>query len=517
VAAGDVTHEGAVLWTRADETGAVRVQVALDDAFSLIVFEADDQAVQDADLTVRFDVGDLAPDTRYYYRFLNPNLKGDISEAGTFRTAPAPNQARGFSFVFSGDSDYSHAPFHLLADAADLQPDLFVYFGDTIYADVPAAGLGTARTLAEYHAKYLQNRGDRALRRLLSGTPLLVGWDDHEVADDYAGAAPGAQITQERIAAGYRAFFDYMPIRSASDPQDAFRTYRKIRYGSQAEFFLLDGRQYREASAEAACGGAPDPFDMLLGGRRPNTECLAALSEPRAYLGREQLEWLEDALASSTATHKFVVTDQPFSFIGLLPYDRWDGYDAERRELLEFIDANLINNVWLLSTDVHMNAFNQDVTSYFREHRPDYELPNAVAVREIVAGPIATNTLRSGALETAARVLGPFADLPLGASLLDSVFDSMMVRVARANRWAFWDANRFAYAVVEVSSSGEAQVRFRGYDPFLQGDQAPPIETLYDSSAPSFLPCWLVPGLGLALFILPIASVLRSGRVQREA
>jgi phosphodiesterase/alkaline phosphatase D-like protein len=43
-----------------------------------------------------------------------------------------------------------------------------------------------------------------------------------------------------------------MPIRPAADPNEPLRTHRRFRYGSLAEFFLLDVRQYRERNASDA-------------------------------------------------------------------------------------------------------------------------------------------------------------------------------------------------------------------------------------------------------------------------
>ncbi|UCG31868.1 MAG: alkaline phosphatase D family protein [Phycisphaerales bacterium] len=520
VASGDVTDTAAILWTRADQAGTVRVQVAADQDFSQIVQEAQADATAATDYTVQFDVQGLAPRTLYYYRFLLLQDPAATSIAGTFRTSPAPDQAVGFRFILSGDSDYSRGPFHVLADATEQEPDLFIYFGDTIYGDIPAGELGIARTLDEYRAKYVQNRYDQPLRDLLARTPVMVGWDDHEVVNDYWGAEPGAEagpdLTPERVAAGYQAFFEYMPIRDAGDPQDPFRTYRAIRYGSLAEFFLLDGRQYREPPAKRACGGDPDPFDLFFGGQHPSEECLAILREPRAYLGAAQMEWLKATLLNSTARYKFVVTDQPMSFLGLLPYDRWDGYDAERKELLEFIDANLVESVWLLSTDVHMSAFTPDVTTYFREQRPDYRLDNGVVVAEIVACPIAAETLRQAALKTALEALGSLGELPVTQNFLNLTLNSMMLGIARANAWAFWQADRYAYVLVDVSPENGVTVSFRGYDPAAHGEQRPLIHTLYDSAAPISLPCWVVPGTVFAL-IVPIAAYGLRGRWASQA
>ncbi|MBI5063620.1 MAG: alkaline phosphatase D family protein, partial [Desulfatitalea sp.] len=130
-----------------------------------------------------------------------------------------------------------------------------------------------------------------------------------------------------------------------------------------AEFFFLDERQYRDASAKVACASNPDPYGVMLGPLTRDEACLRELSAERTMLGAEQLQWLLDGLRSSNARLKFVVNNVPLTFLGVYPYDRWDGYDAERRTILEYIDANAIDGVVFLTTDIHANALLEGKTT----------------------------------------------------------------------------------------------------------------------------------------------------------
>src|SRR2546422_2525954 len=123
-----------------------------------------------------------------------------------------------------------------------LAPDAWLYIGDTIYGDDPAADGVVAMTQPEYEAKYRVNRADGALRHMIESTGTYAQWDDHEVRNDFAGAEP---VFAARMAAGNAAFRRYMPLRD--DTVDAMRLYRSFRWGSGAEFFLIDDRQYRSA------------------------------------------------------------------------------------------------------------------------------------------------------------------------------------------------------------------------------------------------------------------------------
>jgi alkaline phosphatase D len=67
-----------------------------------------------------------------------------------------------------------------------------------------------------------------------------------------------------------RAFIDYTPVASAGGTPP--RLYRSIRWGRNAELFVLDTREYRD----------PNFAD--------DTE-----THPKTMLGREQLTWLKQS------------------------------------------------------------------------------------------------------------------------------------------------------------------------------------------------------------------------------
>lgn len=499
VAAGDVTESAAILWTRADSAGEVRVEVALDDAFANVVFNETVLATDDADRTVKVDVTGLAAGAEHFYRFVDAG--GVASETGRFRTAPAPDEPAGFRFGFSGDSNFAYAPFSLLSSAAEERADFFIWFGDTTYADLPSGGLPRAVTLEQYHAHYRQDRTDEHLRRVLASTATWVGWDDHEVVGDYGGADPASFGSPARLAAGYRAFFDYMPIRPSGDANEPFRTHRRFRYGALGEFFLLDVRQYRERDAAAACENNPNPFGLLLARRAVDVECIARLSDPRAMLGAEQLAWLKAGLLESTAQFKFVVVGVPMSFIGLRPYDRWDGYDAERRELMEFVDAAGIEGVWFLATDAHTSAYNPDVASYFRRSRPAYRLGGGTRIPEIIAGPIAAVTLQESTFGFGAAFL---PDGPAGDFALDLAYANLVDELKSLNDFAYLEGDRYGYAVIEVDPANGVSVTFRALTPAENRAAGPGVaETRFRTGGSTAgPPCAALLVLGLAAMSL---------------
>jgi len=367
VASGDVTDTGVILWTRVDGEGEVTAEVALDEQFEQEAASEKVRAEAEGDFVVKASIDGLRADERYFYRFLSPD--GSMSSIGTFLTAAAEDLARDVVFAYSGDSAAHLKPFALLSTVREDGPDFFIYLGDMVIADPEIEGVPPATTLDAYRDLYKVNREDEHLRDLLAATSVYAIWDDHEVVNDFAGQT----VDPDMMAAGRQALFEYMPIRQSQD--DPNRLYRIFRWGKDVELFILDERQYR--SAEAICldeDGETVQLPTLTG----DEACQEALRDPtRTFLGREQMEWLKQALQASQAKFKFIVSEVPVSEFLFLPYDRWEGYPAEREELLDFIGDNGIQNVIFLVTDLHAAVVNT--------------LENGS--REIIVGPIARETL----------------------------------------------------------------------------------------------------------------------------
>ena len=85
-------------------------------------------------------------------------------------------------------------------------------------------------------------------------------------------------------------------------------------------------------------------------------DILVALADPgRTMLGKAQKKVFLKKLESSDATWKLVVNEVAIAEQFFMPYDRWEGYRAERKEILDFIVEKDIRNVVFLTTDLHGN------------------------------------------------------------------------------------------------------------------------------------------------------------------
>jgi alkaline phosphatase D len=239
--------------------------------------------------------------------------------------------------------------------------DLFLFVGDTIYADqvcgpaahVPGPG-GFAATLADYHAKHRYNRADPAVQEFFRTTPVYAIWDDHDVRNNFDAADPLMPI-------GRRAFRDYWGIEGT--PEDPDRLYRSVRWGRHLEIFILDTRQYRSSN------WAPD-------------------GPAKTMLGAEQRRWLVEGVTGSDATWKVIVSSVPLGmFTGGRASDSWSnanvlgypragvGFVWERDLILGALRAAGVRNLVVISGDVHHAEMIRHDVAGFTFH-------------ELVAGPL---------------------------------------------------------------------------------------------------------------------------------
>jgi alkaline phosphatase D len=431
VASGDVTSTSAILWTRYDGGGQAKVEVWDNTALkSKKAFQRTVTHVSSAtDFTIKVDATGLSPNTTYYYRFRHGSK--ELSPVGRFKTAPGPDTPSDLEFTYSGDSDGvkcsavvsgtctaspTGTPFYnnweTLNQARLEGGDFFAYLGDTIYGDSEVRGIPPATTLADYRAKYRQNRTYSNLTNLLASTSTYAQFDDHEVVNDYQGQT----VDPARYAAGRQAFLEYMPIRTSGllhDPTCAGDPlYRHFKWGSDVEIFIPDERSCRSAEVALQCAGdlgptvptairTTFPFSQFLA-PSPPAGCLSAVFDPsRTMLGPVQKQAFENDLASSTAKWKLIINEVPIQQLFAAPYDRWEGYGAERNELLDFIRDDVDGNAVFLTTDTHANLVNQVFKDRFENcTTPATTCPDPTTIsNELVAGPIATKTLQTEIVE----------------------------------------------------------------------------------------------------------------------
>jgi phosphodiesterase/alkaline phosphatase D-like protein len=376
IAAGDVTQTSAVLWGRTDSAGRLSFQCAADRRFQRVVARRS-FTVTDPLVPAKWTLTELSPATTYYYRVTDGT---GASATGSFRTPTALGHRRGLRFGVSGDWRGELLPYPAVQNADDRSLDFFVALGDTIYGDVPSAANGgqqQAQTLAEFRGKHAEVYGElgglNALGDLRASTAVFATIDDHEVTNDFAGAADVS--TDPRFAAdpagtpisdstlydnALRAFQDYNPIRPRYYPAGGearsageIKLYRSQNFGSDAALFVLDARSFRDDELPGADPGNPLSVGQFLA---------AAFDPTRTLLGRRQVEELKADLLKAhhrKITWKFIMVPEPIQNLGIFgAADRFEGYAAERTEILKFIADSRIDNVVFVTADIHGTLVN---------------------------------------------------------------------------------------------------------------------------------------------------------------
>ena len=441
VAAGEVTSTSAILWTRAASTASVRLELSLGPR---VVAIGAARPLAANDLTVQFRMAGLLPGRRYAYRFRQGSA---VSVTGSFETAPRPSAGSSVRFAISGDADATRTEtgglaynrFQIYARMAAERNDFNINLGDTIYSDSGVGGAPAARTTAEKWGKYKLALALPALRTLRASTGLYSHWDDHEFVDDFSRSEHGFAI----YAAGVKAFRDYSPVAYSRE----LGLYRSVRWGKHLELFFLDERSFRSAKVTSACGNdlaptAPqlvrDAFASLAPGLRNPVPpaCLAAINDPaRTLLGARQYAAFTSAIRASSATWKVVVNEVPIQQYYALPYDRWEGYAAERDRLLRFLQEN-VKNVVFLTTDTHGNLINEV------RFRTFGAVPEGSGRWEAVAGPVATNTF--------AKEIDQFLGTPGAGTAIGALFFKPPPPSGLGMRCAALDV--YSYAQVTVTA-----------------------------------------------------------------
>jgi alkaline phosphatase D len=351
VASGDPTSTSVILWTRITEnidTAFVNWEVALDTNFTNILASGDTMTTALTDYTVKVKAINLPQNTWMFYRFSH---NGVLSPMGRTRTAPAGgiNQLR---FAVLSCSNFQDGFFNVYRDIVNKNDiDAVIHLGDYIYEygiDDFSPGSDTSRlhepaveilNLEDYRIRHSQYKLDVDLQELHRQFPVITVWDDHETANNswMGGAENHTPATEglwaDRRGAGVQAYFEWMPIEVVNNS-----IKRTFQWGDLVDMIMIDTRlEGREEQA--------------------GTSGAVVTDTNRTLLGSAQLSWLKSELSASNARWKLIgnqVMIAPLSIFGsAVNEDQWDGYPAERTNILSHIQNQGINNCVFLTGDIH--------------------------------------------------------------------------------------------------------------------------------------------------------------------
>ncbi|MFD4181836.1 alkaline phosphatase D family protein [Rhodococcus sp. NPDC058514] len=479
VMAGVPRTDGATLWTRvggAGSTGSLGTgslgsgsagsgsagSSATGGELALIVSKREDlsapvlaervQVREDADGTVHFDVNGLAPGETYYYQFRGNGGESSVGRFRTLRPADSNEPVRIGWFTCQGfEEGYYAAHRHLAAE--DL--DFVVCLGDYVYEFTKPGVRGIEtnafpQTIDAMRDKYRRYRTDADLRLMHSQHAFIPIWDDHEFRNNYSqdgwtfpvvSPIDSAVGFQQKKQWAWQSWFEHMPVpRFAGDPT---RTYRSLRVGRTVELFAPDTRQYRDAQA---CGDAE--FAV----------CAEADVAGRTMLGGAQKRWLLDGMTNSDARWKVVANANMMMGMvvaddGARAYmDTWDGYGAERAEILSTA-AQSVENLVLVTGDDHDGWAGELWDTGFAPGTPSGAQTNApgtarAGVEFVVPSVTSANTGDGGAT---------------GSSDAGAARAEEASRRAKNPHLRYADMVDHGYGILEVDSA-EARFQFRTVD-----------------------------------------------------
>lgn len=402
VASGDPLHDRVIIWTRVtpDEINNDSIRVNWRIATDTMIFDVVNSGYfytkQERDYTVKVDVTGLNPSTCYYYDF---EVDGKFSVPGRAITADlGDNENVRFAVVSCSNYEYGYFNvYSALAERNDVNAVL--HLGDYIYeyatggysANIANRSHEPAHeivTLDDYRLRYSHYHLDTDLQRIHQQYPFICVWDDHESANDswLDGAENHDPATQgnwiDRKNNAKKAYFEWLPIRENAIDQSI---YRKIEYGDLVNLYMLDTRL--EGRAEQVGATSTDLNDTT-----------------RSLLGQTQLNWLKSELLGSQAQWNILgqqVMMAPLEAFGTtLNPDQWDGYPVERNDILNYIVSNDIQNVVVLTGDIHTSWAN--------------DIP--------MAGYSSSTGANSGAVEfVTTSVTSPGFPIAFGAGLIQSL------------------------------------------------------------------------------------------------
>ncbi|MEO1497699.1 MAG: alkaline phosphatase D family protein [Planctomycetota bacterium] len=220
------------------------------------------------------------------------------------------------------------------------RPDVFLFIGDNVYADKPAA----PESPGDIAAAYRQLGAKPGYQRLRRVCPILATWDDHDFGLNDAGKQYPLKRQSQTLLL---SFFDE-PAKSPRWSRDG--VYGAWMFGpaeQRAQILLLDTRFFRDDLLRHPAGRTNG-----LGPYAPHPDAGPTL------LGEPQWEWLEAQLNKPAAVRIIA------SSIQVVPSEHgWEGwctFPAERQRLYDLIGKTGAGGVMFVSGDRHLMEISCD-------------------------------------------------------------------------------------------------------------------------------------------------------------
>ncbi|HSW60633.1 MAG TPA: alkaline phosphatase D family protein, partial [bacterium] len=329
VQAGSMEHDKVILWGHTEDNLEKTLVIWRNSEETGKIALVKEIALTPVDGYMKLKVEELAPGTWYSYGFFSKDEEGFVNRSliGKFKTAIHPNCMETITITGTHGTNFKHE-YTALKVSQKFNADFFVQLGDFAYND------GSSST-EDFRNKWRKTLAETDYISILPTIGQYIVWDDHEVTDngDYE---PDLKKDLAKVHRGLDVWFEMLPVEKREDVENNWGNpsyYRTFKWGKTLEMFMIDCR------AE----------------RIPDTR-----SSDSIYISNKQMSWFKQALLDSTAHFKVIANSVPIAHYGGLwdfaVNDRWEGYKAQRTEILNHIINNNIQNVVWLSGDFHTGS-----------------------------------------------------------------------------------------------------------------------------------------------------------------
>ncbi len=318
VLAGAVTSDGFTVTAKLADPGAgpgeLLVTPAEGSASPLVVPPVAGPS-QDGDVA-RYVVTGLEPGTRFSYAI---RRNGHIDEGRRGEVTTLPAGPASFTIAFAGCArvESNGRVFDRIREA---RPLIYLNTGDFHYQNIPDNDPDAIR------GAYDRSLGTPGQQALYLRAPIVYTWDDHDFGGDSSNRTTASRAAVQAI---YREYFPHYPLAGG---ESAGPIYHAFTVG-RVRFIVTDGRSERDPASVSDGPG-------------------------KTLLGAVQKEWLKAELlaARDEAALTVWINSVPWIAQPQEGADHWGNYETERAELSDFIVANNIENLVMLSGDAHMVA-----------------------------------------------------------------------------------------------------------------------------------------------------------------
>lgn len=267
--------------------------------------------------SVKIPLTGLQANTTYHYAIeINgvAQTAGDLK--GRFTTFPVPGPA-SYRFAFASCGSYNNASQFVYEGIVNDNPLFFIHMGDMNYQDVNSTDPN------DYRSVYTNQITIGQLRRVCRAMGMAYMWDDH----DYAGNDSNKNnIGRTATRQVYRERFPHYNLAAGGPDQAIYQAFTvgRVRY------ILTDLRSER------------DPISQ--------TD-----NATKSMMGSVQKAWFKQQLIEARGSEvPFIVWNSSVPFISTSTSgDDWGRFQTERREILEFIRDEKIQNIVIISGDMH--------------------------------------------------------------------------------------------------------------------------------------------------------------------